>query len=100
MTTRWCAIYFRCSRLIFSRGHGTFRAEAAATAEYPRRGIWNRLHCCDMIAPHRGGRTAMRLTPEQLKAFDDEGYLFLPDCFGAYEVPALRLEAEAIYRSY
>ena len=41
----------------------------------------------------------MRLTPEQLKAFDDEGYLFLPDCFGADEVAALRREAEAIYRS-
>ena len=23
----------------------------------------------------------MRLSPEQLKAFDDEGYLFLPECF-------------------
>src|SRR5437762_14382322 len=41
----------------------------------------------------------MRLTPEQLKAFDDDGYLFLPDCFGADEVAALRREAEAIYRS-
>src|SRR6266496_4183710 len=40
----------------------------------------------------------MRLTPQQLKAFDDEGYLFLPDCFGADEVVALRREAEAIYR--
>src|SRR6266496_2671530 len=41
----------------------------------------------------------MRLTPQQLKAFDDEGYLFLPDCFGADEVVALRREAEAIYRA-
>ena len=41
----------------------------------------------------------MRLTPEQLKAFDEEGYLFLPDCFGAEEVAALRREAEAIYRA-
>jgi ectoine hydroxylase len=41
----------------------------------------------------------MRLSPEQLKAFDEEGYLFLPDCFGADEVAALRQEAEAIYRS-
>ena len=41
----------------------------------------------------------MRLSPEQLKAFDDEGYLFLPDCFGADEVAVLRDEAEAIYRA-
>ena len=41
----------------------------------------------------------MRLTSQQLKAFDEEGYLFLPDCFGADEVAALRREAEAIYRA-
>ena len=41
----------------------------------------------------------MRLSPDQLKAFDDEGYLFLPDCFGEEEVRALRREAELIYRS-
>jgi ectoine hydroxylase len=41
----------------------------------------------------------MRLSPEQLKAFDEEGYLFLPECFSPEEVAALRQEAEAIYRS-
>jgi ectoine hydroxylase len=41
----------------------------------------------------------MRLTPKQLKAFDEEGYLFLPDCFGADEIRTLRREAQAIYRS-
>jgi len=35
----------------------------------------------------------MRLSPEQLKAFDDEGYLFLPDCFSDEEVALLRREA-------
>ena len=41
----------------------------------------------------------MLLTQAQLQAFDDEGYLFLPDCFSEEEVAALRHEAEAIYRS-
>ena len=41
----------------------------------------------------------MRLSPAQLKAFDDDGYLFLPECFSEEEVALLRHEAEAIYRS-
>jgi ectoine hydroxylase len=41
----------------------------------------------------------MRLSPQQLKEFDEQGYLFLPDCFGDAEVAALRRDAEAIYRS-
>src|SRR3954471_6472422 len=41
----------------------------------------------------------MRLSPEQLRDFDEQGYLFLPDCFSDEEVAVLRREAEAIYRS-
>jgi len=41
----------------------------------------------------------MRLSPEQLKAFDAEGYLFLPGCFREEEVALLCEEAEAIYES-
>ena len=41
----------------------------------------------------------MRLSPKQLKAFDDDGYLFLPECFSDAEVALLRDEAEAIYAS-
>jgi len=37
----------------------------------------------------------MPLTPKQLKAFDEEGYLFLPDCFSDAEVAALRREEVA-----
>ena len=39
----------------------------------------------------------MRLTEEQIRQFDEEGYLFLPDCFSPEEVAALRLEAVSIY---
>ena len=35
----------------------------------------------------------MRLTAEQLKQFDEEGYLFLPDCFSGEEVALLREDA-------
>ena len=41
----------------------------------------------------------MQITPQQLKHFDDEGYLFFPNCFGEDEIAVLRAEAEQIYRS-
>lgn len=40
----------------------------------------------------------MPLTAEQLRTFDEDGYLFLPDCFSEEEVSLLRAEAEKIYR--
>ena len=39
----------------------------------------------------------MQLSPEQLRQFDEDGYLFLPECFTEEEVALLRDEAEAIY---
>ena len=39
----------------------------------------------------------MRLTPAQLKEFDEQGYLFLPGCFSEAEVAVLRAEAQRIY---
>ena len=44
-----------------------------------------------------GGRP-MKLDAKQIKQFEDEGWLFLPDCFSPEEVAALRTEAEAIYK--
>lgn len=41
----------------------------------------------------------MKLTPEQLKEFDEQGYLFLPECFSEEEVAVLRAEAENIYKT-
>jgi ectoine hydroxylase len=38
----------------------------------------------------------MRLTADQLRQFDGQGYVFLPDCFSAPEIEALREEAQAI----
>ena len=38
----------------------------------------------------------MKLTAEQLKTFDEQGYLFFPDCFSEEEVVVLRSEAESI----
>jgi ectoine hydroxylase len=39
----------------------------------------------------------MQLDAKQIKQFEDDGWLFLPDCFAPEEVAALRTEAEAIY---
>jgi ectoine hydroxylase len=39
----------------------------------------------------------MKLTPQQLREFDERGYLFLPECFSKDEVAALRSEADQIY---
>ncbi|MBI4274646.1 MAG: phytanoyl-CoA dioxygenase family protein [Rhizobiales bacterium] len=41
----------------------------------------------------------MMLKPEQLKAFDEQGYLFFPDCFSEDEVAVMRAEAEGIYKT-
>ena len=38
----------------------------------------------------------MQLTPEQLKAFDEQGYVFFPNCFSEEEIALLRLEADNI----
>ncbi len=39
----------------------------------------------------------MLLSPEQLKMFDEEGYVFMPGCFSEEEIEVLRGEALAIY---
>lgn len=39
----------------------------------------------------------MRLTDAQIRQFHEEGWLFLPEVFGAEEVAVLRAEAEGIY---
>jgi ectoine hydroxylase len=44
-----------------------------------------------------GGEWSM-LTPQQVRQFEQEGYLFLPDTFTDEEVAVLRDEAELIYR--
>ena len=39
----------------------------------------------------------MKLTQEQIDQFDEEGWIFLPDCFSPEEVAVLREEGEKIY---
>src|SRR5262245_18442452 len=41
----------------------------------------------------------MKLTPEQIKTFDEHGYVFFPNCFTEEEVAVLRSEADKILRS-
>jgi len=40
----------------------------------------------------------MQLTPAQLKEFDEQGYLFFPNCFAEEEIALLRDDAEAILK--
>jgi ectoine hydroxylase len=40
----------------------------------------------------------MKLSAEQLKAFDDEGYVFFPNCFSEDEIALLRAEADNILK--
>jgi L-proline 4-hydroxylase len=42
--------------------------------------------------------SAMRLSAEQLKAFDELGYVFFPNCFSEDEIALLRLEADNILK--
>ena len=41
----------------------------------------------------------MQLSAEQLKAFDDQGYVFLPNCFSEEEIALLRIEGEQILKA-
>src|SRR5260370_27956357 len=41
----------------------------------------------------------MKLTSEQIKTFDEQGYLFFPNCFTEGEVALLRSEADNIFRT-
>src|SRR6266536_2766846 len=41
----------------------------------------------------------MRLSAQQLADFDEQGYLFLPECFSGEEVAVLRRDAETVFRS-
>ncbi len=40
----------------------------------------------------------MRLSSEQLKAFDEQGYCFFPNCFSEEEIELLRAEADTILK--
>ena len=40
----------------------------------------------------------MKLSAEQLKAFDEQGYVFFPDCFSEDEIALLRAEADSILK--
>ena len=40
----------------------------------------------------------MPLAPEQLRQFDDEGYLFFPNCFSTDEIALLGIESDAILK--
>jgi len=40
----------------------------------------------------------MKLSAEQLKAFDEQGYVFFPNCFSEEEIELLRIEADNILR--
>jgi ectoine hydroxylase len=40
----------------------------------------------------------MKLTAEQLKAFDELGYVFFPNCFSEEEIALLRTEADSILK--
>src|ERR1700710_409490 len=41
----------------------------------------------------------MQLSAEQLKAFDEQGYVFLPNCFSEDEIAMLRSEGEQILKA-
>src|SRR5215207_6091376 len=41
----------------------------------------------------------MNLSAEQLKAFDDQGYVFLPNCFSEDDITLLRIEGEQVLKA-
>ena len=41
----------------------------------------------------------MKLSAEQLRKFDEQGYVFLPNCFSEEEIALLRIEGEQILKA-
>ena len=41
----------------------------------------------------------MQLTREQIESFEEQGYLFFPNCFAEEEIALLRSEADEIFRT-
>ena len=41
----------------------------------------------------------MKLSAEQLRQFEQQGYIFIPNCFADEEVALMRSEGEAILRA-
>ena len=61
----------------------------------------NSINGCAKVQTQRSDTTKedpMKLDAKQIKQFEDEGWLFLPDCFSPEEVAILRTEAEGIYK--
>src|SRR4029077_19653066 len=64
------------------------------------------LHEADNLFRKRGakrvenasGKRIMKLNPAQIKAFDEQGYVFFPNCFSEEEIALLRDDAEAILK--
>ncbi len=53
------------------------------------------------MVPERAERIwehAMKLSAEQLKSFDEQGYVFFPNCFSEDEIALLRAEADNILK--
>src|SRR4051812_42007197 len=44
----------------------------------------------------RQGGNAMKLNAEQVRQFDEEGWLFFPDCFSEEEIALMRSEGDRI----
>lgn len=42
----------------------------------------------------------MRLSSDQIRLFDEQGFVFFPDCFSQEEAELLRGEADEILRSH
>ncbi len=49
-------------------------------------------------AGNNASGNAMQLSPNQLRDFDEQGYLFFPNCFSEEEIALLRDDAEAILK--
>src|SRR5262249_3775636 len=52
----------------------------------------------DLVPDAGSWGNAMQLSADQLRDFDEQGYLFFPNCFSEEEIALLRDDAEAILK--
>ena len=74
-------------------------ASSCVNLQRPRFSLSLKIVLAVVIATFLPIIVAMELSSRQLKEFDEQGYLFLPDCFSNEEMAVLRAEAENIYKT-
>src|SRR4029453_6404884 len=80
-----------------ARGRGTVPRPCRADGRHSHRTTESRDFPRGLSARRQARRNAMKLTSEQLKRFDEQGYLFFPNYFSAEETAILKASVPEVF---